>query len=64
MAEIDYTAAWLALQANIVTGQRSRGRNELLATMAEIEVGNLLPASQRGFDDSPLPQRTPTARTA
>jgi hypothetical protein len=64
VAEIDFTAAWMALRADLVHGQRSRGRDQLLARMAEIEVDHAIPDSQQGFDERPAPTRTPTAQAS
>lgn len=65
MGEIDFLSAWQALKVDLVDGQRSRGRDELLATMARIEVAEM---TQEGYSDRPLPRpqliETPTARTA
>ena len=53
MAVVDYEIAWFALKARIAM-KRSHSARELAETMAELEVENMLPEEQRGYDDRPL----------
>lgn len=52
MAAIDYERAWLRLKEHVVS-KRSHGQDELLLTLAQLEVENEIPESDEGFDARP-----------
>jgi hypothetical protein len=60
--EVDHATCWQALKADLVGGERSRGRDKLLARMAEIEMDNVIPEEQQGYDERPA-RRTTEATT-
>ena len=61
MPEIDHMVCWQALKADLVEGQRSRGRDQLLARMVEIEMANVIPEGQQQYDERPPRPQTETA---
>lgn len=61
--DFDYAACWQAMKADLVSGERSRGRDKLLARMAEIETQNVAPEGQQGYSEDPAPRSQTEAAT-